>query len=495
MKFFSTRGDDSCTFDEVILKGLANDGGLFLPYESPTWVNAWSKQRLLDSANLSYPELSAEILFPFVGTSISKGLLLTFAQNAYKGFRHPMVAPIRKVENNLYLLDLFHGPTYAFKDFALQLVGHLFSHFLSKKNKHALAIGATSGDTGSAAIFALMGKPNISVAILHPYNRISEKQRRQMTCVNEENIFNFAVKGNFDDCQNMVKSIFGDLHFRETLDRKNCELLSVNSINFGRLGAQIIYYFWAFFQLLSQTKNKEELIDNGVVFAVPCGNFGNVYAGLLAQKMGLPVKKFIVATNKNDILHRFFNDNAYKKEPLVKTQSPSMDILVSSNFERYLFDLHLAYGLTMEQTQRKIRKLMQSFQKDGEIKLDEAIWKKTQPLFCSKKYDDTQTLQTIEQFYKKHQILLDPHSAIGVQASLDFLATSKYDSDSMSSPVISLLTAHPVKFDQAYKELSFPITEKLDQLDGLLTKQEKVQAISVDIMELKRYLQKIPLQN
>ncbi|WP_372758314.1 threonine synthase, partial [Litorivivens sp.] len=323
MKYISTRGKaPALNFEDVLLTGLAPDGGLYVPEKLPTYsaeqIAAWSK--------LSYAELAFEIVKPFVDDCIPQEDLRAIVNDSYSDFRHGAIAPLVQIDQNEWVLELFQGPTLAFKDFALQMLGRLLDYVLERKNQKVVVMGATSGDTGSAAIQGCKRCKNLDIFILHPYQRVSEVQRRQMTTVAGDNIHNIALKGHFDHCQAMVKASFADQSFLP----EGRQLVAVNSINWARIMAQIVYYFYAGLALGAPGRK--------VSFSVPTGNFGDIYAGYLAKQMGLPIDQLVIATNCNDILHRFVSNNRFEKQELQHTLSPSMDIVISSNFERMLFD-------------------------------------------------------------------------------------------------------------------------------------------------------------
>ena len=325
MKYISTRGNaPELNFEDVLLAGLASDGGLYVPSELPTF----SLEEIASWRDLPYHELAFKIIKPFVADCIPEADLQAMLKDTYAAFGHKAVAPLAQIDNNEYVLELFQGPTLAFKDFALQLLGRLLDYVLEKRQERVVIMGATSGDTGSAAIEGCKRCNNIDIFILHPHNRVSEVQRRQMTTIVGDNIHNIAVEGNFDDCQAMIKDSFADQSFL----RGERRLVAVNSINWARIMAQIVYYFYASLNLGGPERK--------LAFSVPTGNFGDIFAGYLANKMGLPIEQLTIATNSNDILHRVMSKNVYEKHPLEHTLSPSMDIVVSSNFERLLFDLY-----------------------------------------------------------------------------------------------------------------------------------------------------------
>jgi threonine synthase len=356
MKYISTRGQaPALNFEDVVLTGLATDGGLYVPETIPTF----SKDEIASWAGLSYQDLALKVMTPFVADSIPEADLKDLIDRSYSGFRHDGIVPLVQTGHNEWVLELFQGPTLAFKDVALQFLGNLLDYVLKKRNEKVVIMGATSGDTGSAAIEGCRHCDNVDIFILHPYQRVSEVQRRQMTTVIADNVSNIALKGNFDDCQNMVKASFADQSFLPEGRR----LAAVNSINWARIMAQIVYYFYAGLHLGSPHRP--------VSFSVPTGNFGDIFAGYIAKSMGLPIDQLVIATNSNDILHRCISANDHSKKELLHTLSPSMDIMVSSNFERMLFEL---YGRDGD----KICQLMNDF-KSGAMTLDEAGAKRVRP--------------------------------------------------------------------------------------------------------------------
>lgn len=419
MKYISTRGQAPVlNFEEVVLAGLASDGGLYVPETLPQY----SHQEIASWANLSYQELVFKIISPFVDGEIADDDLKQIIEKAYQGFRHDAIAPLVQTGHNEWVLELFQGPTLAFKDFALQLLGHLLDFILTKRQQKVAVMGATSGDTGSAAIEGCRNCENIDIFILHPHQRVSDVQRRQMTTVLDNNVHNIALEGNFDDCQNMVKASFSDQSFLPD----GRQLVAVNSINWARIMAQIVYYFYAALSLGGPHRS--------VSFSVPTGNFGDIYAGYLAKKMGLPIQQLIIATNANDILHRCISNNDHSKKELYHSLSPSMDIMVSSNFERMLFD---AYNRDAS----AIRQLMDDF-KSGSMTLSEPALANIRQLFSSFRLDDEEMIDVIKQVFDNTEYLLDPHTAIGVQAA----RKTRHAAD---VPVICLATAHPAKFPEA----------------------------------------------
>jgi threonine synthase len=458
MRYISTRGQaPSLSFEDVLLTGLASDGGLYvpetLPQFSPQEIASWSK--------LNYADLAHKILLPFVEEDISSSELKTMVDETYAGFNHKAVAPLIQLDHNEWVLELFHGPTLAFKDFALQLLGRLMDHALIKRDKHLVIMGATSGDTGSAAIEGCRHSERVQMFILHPHERVSEVQRRQMTTLIGDNIHNIAVRGNFDDCQQMVKQSFSDQSFLN-----GGQLGAVNSINWARIMAQIVYYFYAAVALGGPHRE--------VSFSVPTGNFGDIYAGYLAKKMGLPIKQLIVATNQNDILHRCISANQYSKQGLVQTLSPSMDIMVSSNFERLLFDLYDRDGAALSE-------LVTGLNVGTTNSLEAKRWEQARELFSSHRVDDEKTCDVISQVALEHNYLLDPHSAIGVEAG-------RVCNQHPEVPMITMATAHPVKFPDAVIKAGQTAPELPSHLTDLLERMERCEVLDNDLATVQKYM-------
>jgi len=421
VKYISTRGQaPALNFEQVLLTGLASDGGLYVPATLPSF----SRAEIAAMAALDYPELALKIITPFVDDCVPAADLKAIIDDTYAEFRHNAVAPMVQLAANQWVLELFHGPTLAFKDFALQLLGRLLDYVLERKHQKVVIMGATSGDTGSAAIEGCKRCKNIDIYILHPHQRVSEVQRRQMTTVVGDKIHNLAVEGNFDDCQAMVKASFNDRSFLPA-DRS---LVAVNSINWARIMAQIVYYFYAAVALGAPARP--------VAFSVPTGNFGDIFAGYLAHQMGLPVARLIIATNRNDVLHRVMTTSTYGRQPLAHTLSPSMDITVSSNFERLLFDLYDRDGAALADLMRRFDA--------GDIVFSEAAMTRARALFSSHCVSDQQTCEQIASSWRECAYLLDPHSAIGVAAALAADLPPEV-------PVITLATAHPAKFPDAIR--------------------------------------------
>jgi threonine synthase len=459
MDYVSTRGTaPTLSFEAVVMAGVASDGGLYVPQNLPIF----SSVELESMRHLSYQELAFKIMQPFVVGALDDAVLQRLINEAYASFEHPKIAPLVPLRENEYILELFHGPTLAFKDFALQFLGRLFDYVLQRQKKHVTIIGATSGDTGSAAIEGCRHSRYVNLFILHPKGRISEVQRRQMTSVLAENVHNLAVESDFDFCQETVKHLFNDQGFLEG----KSQFVAINSINWCRIMAQIIYYFYAYFAL-GKTARK-------VSFSVPTGNFGDIYAGYLAKKMGLPIEKLVIATNTNDILHRFLSQNDYSRATLTPTLSPSMDIQVSSNFERLLFDLY-------DQDGKVIATLMQDFA-NGKLSVSPGKLAKAREIFASCRVDDATICQTIRTIYEESNMVIDPHTATGVYAARHCVSGTN------EIPVVTLATAHPAKFPEASQKSGVPVQSLPTHLAGLLTKEERYQAIKPDLEAIKAYV-------
>lgn len=459
MKYISTRGGGKPqSFQQVLLTGLAPDGGLYVPESLPEL----SLETLREWAELDYRQLALEVVRPFVGGVIPDTDLARIINESYSGFAHPDVAPLKDLGEGLWVLELFHGPTLAFKDFALQVLGRLLDYVLEREQQRVVILGATSGDTGSAALEGCRHSKYVDIFILHPHQRVSAVQRKQMTTVAGDNVFNLAIEGNFDDCQRLVKAAFADQSFLPDGRR----LVAVNSINWARIMMQIVYYFWAALRVAP--------VGQAVSFSVPTGNFGDIYAGYLAKKMGLPVDQLVVATNRNDILHRFISRNEYVASDVNKTFSPSMDILVSSNFERYLFDL---FG-------RDARALSDFMKRSNTetLSVSDTQWKQVRSEFSSASVDDETTCQVIAEVYRQHGELLDPHTAVGVQAARECRRSA-------DSPMVCLATAHPVKFSEAIEAASLPAPELPAHLSDLFERSERYEVLPDDLDAVKKTMQ------
>ncbi|WGI25884.1 threonine synthase [Halomonas alkaliantarctica] len=457
MRYISTRGQaPALSFEEVVLTGMASDGGLYVPETLPEF----SREELADMAGLSYAEIAFRVMKPFVNGEIDDATFRSIVTEAYATFNHDAVLPLKQLDANHFLLEQFHGPTLAFKDVALQLLGRLLDHFLKKRGERAVIMGATSGDTGSAAIEGCRHCDNLDIFILHPHNRVSEVQRRQMTSVLANNVFNIAIEGNFDDAQAMVKASFADQSFLN-----GTRLVAVNSINWARIMAQIVYYIASGVALGAPHRE--------VSFCVPSANFGNVFAGYMAYKMGLPVKQFIIATNANDILHRTLTDNDFSKKELAATLAPSMDIVVSSNFERLLFDAYDRDGLA-------VAALLERFQQEPTA-LADAPLAKLREKFSSYSVDDATILEVIRDAHKRTGEMLDPHTATGYRAAERARADQ-------STPMITLATAHPAKFAEAVVKAGFLGVPLPPHMEDLIEREERYTVLPAELVAVQQYV-------
>ena len=459
MKFISTRGGvEPQNFEDVILTGLAPDGGLFVPEHLPHF----SQQEIASWAGLSYQDLALKVMTPFVADAIPQRDLKQLIDDSYATFRHNGIAPLVQTGHNEWIMELFHGPTLAFKDFALQFLGNLLDYTLEKRNQKVVIMGATSGDTGSAAIEGCRRCSNIDIFILHPHNRVSDVQRRQMTTVIADNIHNIALQGNFDDCQNMVKASFADQSFLPD----GRQLVAVNSINWARIMAQIVYYFWASLALGGPSRP--------VSFSVPTGNFGDIFAGYLAHKMGLPIEQLVIATNQNDILHRCISDNDHSTRPLQQSLAPSMDIMISSNFERLLFDLYGRDGAAVAG--------LMADAKAGHMDLSDSALKQARALFSSYRCDDKGMVKIIRDTYADCGYLLDPHTAIGLEAA-------RHCRGNIETPMVTLATAHPAKFPDAVKQAGYPDDPELpSHMADLFAREEQLTVIENNQQAVQQFI-------
>jgi threonine synthase len=459
MQFVSTRGSTpALAFDEVLLTGLASDGGLYLPAEWPAF-GGQSWRRL---ARLGYVGLAREVLRPFLQGSVVEPELEALLQQAYASFGHQAVAPLKQLDRDLWLMELFHGPTLAFKDVALQLLGRLFERVLALRGERLTIIGATSGDTGSAAIEACRDRPGLEIVMLHPRGRTSEVQRRQMTTVLSPNITNVAIEGSFDDCQDLVKALFADEQFR-----RRHRLSAVNSINCARILAQSVYYCWAALALGAPERE--------VAFVVPSGNFGNVYAGYVARRMGLPIGRLTVASNRNDILARFFRDGAMELRAVEPSLSPSMDIQVSSNFERLLFDL-------LDRDGAATARAVTDFRKSGRLSLDPQRVDRVRRLFGAGSLSDEGTLAEIRRIYETTGEILDPHTAVGT-------AVAREVAPRFRGPTVVLGTAHPAKFPDAVERAIGLRPALPPRLADLYEREERYEVLANDAQSLKALIE------
>ena len=455
MRYISTRGTAPVlSFEQAMLTGLARDGGLYLPETIP----ALTPSDIAAMAGQSYEEIAFTVMRPFIGDTFTDEQFRRLIAKAYVGFGHAARAPLVQLAPNHFLLELFHGPTLAFKDFAMQLIGQMFQAALSRSGDRVTIVGATSGDTGSAAIEAFRGLDNVDVFILFPHGRVSEVQRRQMTTPSESNVHALAVDGDFDDCQAAVKDMFNDFAFREQV-----KLAGVNSINWGRVLAQVVYYFSSAVSLGAPHRE--------VSFTVPTGNFGDIFAGYIAKEIGLPIKDLIVATNQNDILHRTLETGAYTKQGVTPTISPSMDIQVSSNFERALF---YAYG----QDGATVASLMDDL-KSGGFTISQGAYQMLRSTFKSGRVSEAETSATIKTYLAEHGELLCPHTAVGAHVAEAHLGTT---------PMITLATAHPAKFPDAVKAASGVAAPLPPRMADLYDRPERVTRVPNELAALQKVI-------
>ncbi len=454
MRYVSTRGEAPVlSFGEAMLTGLARDGGLYVPETIPTL----SADEIASLGGVSYEEAAFRVMRPFVGDTFTDAEFRKAIDAAYKGFGHTARAPLVQLAPNHFLLELFHGPTLAFKDFAMQLIGQLFQIALAREGKRVTIVGATSGDTGSAAIEAFRGLDNVDVFILFPEGRVSDVQRRQMTTPSEQNVHALALKGDFDDCQARLKDMFNHFEFRDSVG-----LAGVNSINWARVLAQVVYYFTSAVSLGAPHRK--------VSFTVPTGNFGDIFAGYIAKRMGLPIDKLVVATNQNDILHRCLTTGQYETTGVKPSISPSMDIQVSSNFERALFD---AYG----RDGKAIAQLMSELSEQGGFNVSQGALETLRDLYDSGRVSEEQTLATIARMHKTTGELLCPHSAVGVA-----VAEAKRDA---AVPMITLATAHPAKFPDAVENAAGIRPGLPERMADLFSRPERVTSVPNDLAQLE----------
>jgi len=462
VRYLSTRDPrvepSTHSFAEVLIAGLAEDGGLYVPERMPAVASD-----IPGFAGLPYAELAGRIVSLFAGDTFRPSELQRLATAAYAGFRHAAVAPLVQLDESLWLLELFHGPSLAFKDLALQLVGQLFDAVLARRREHVTVIGATSGDTGSAAIEACGGRTAIDIFILYPHQRVSEVQRRQMTTAEAPTAHAIAIEGTFDDCQDLVKALFADAGLRNELN-----LSAVNSINWARIAAQTVYYVAAAVALGAP--------ERPVSFSVPTGNFGNVYAGHVARQVGLPIDRLVIGTNRNDILARYFASGRMKLGAVEPSLSPSMDIQVSSNFERLLFELKGRNGAAVGEA-------MRSFRRTGSLPADDQAWRAARRLFSAHKVDDAETMQTISQTYARSGVLIDPHTAVAVSA-----ARAQMAANGAGTPMVALGCAHPAKFPDAVERSTGVRPALPPAIADLFDRRERIVVLPNELDAVSRYI-------
>tara|TARA_B110000003_G_scaffold74456_1_gene75996 strand:+ start:3147 stop:4487 length:1341 start_codon:yes stop_codon:yes gene_type:complete len=440
------------------MEGLASDGGLYIPKNFPKF----SSLELENMINMSYEELCVEVIFKYCGTCLTKEEIKIIALDSYKNFGTNDIAPIIKVTDNINILELFHGPTLAFKDFALQFLSRVFNILLEREGKKITIIGATSGDTGSAAIEAFKNNSLVNIIILHPEGKVSDFQRKQMTTVDAGNIYNIAIDGNFDDCQALVKKLLVDKDFN---NKHN--LASINSINWGRVLAQVVYYFYSAFKVMKGKDNKS------VNFSVPTGNFGDAYAGYVAKKMGLPIEKIIIATNSNDILSNFFKNGIYKISKVIPTISPSMDIQLASNFERLLYE-------TLDHDPSLVREYMKTLSNIGSFKISNEKLKTLNETFIGLGVSDEATIERIKSTYN-NSLVIDPHTSVGLEAAYNY-------NYSLKGPCIVLSTAHPVKFADAVSSAININSDLPEKYKNIFSLDEKYHSLKNNLDTIKNFI-------
>ena len=458
MKYISTRGKaPALGFEDVLLTGLAEDGGLYVPESMPQF----STDDIRAMRGLSYAELAHRVMTPFLGGALSEGDFRNILNDVYTGFGHEAVTPLVQMGADNWLLELFHGPTLAFKDVALQLIGPLFDHALSRQNERVTIVGATSGDTGSAAIAAFQGRERADIFILYPHGRVSDVQRRQMTTVKADNVHTLALEGTFDDCQDMVKAMFADRKFQAEI-----KLGAVNSINWARVMAQTVYYFWASLALGGP--------DRPVAFTVPTGNFGDIFAGYVASSMGLPIEQLVIATNENDILVRTLETGTYAMDGVRQTLSPSMDIQISSNFERLLFDLYGREGSAIEQ-------VMQDLKTKGRFSMGQGMCDDLKAQFRAGRTNDAGTKATIHKIRQTTGMTIDPHTAVGVAVAEQIKLPA-------GVAMVTLATAHPAKFPDAVEAATGYRPALPPALADLHEREEHITILPNDLGKVQDYI-------
>jgi threonine synthase len=457
VRYVSTRGEaPELSFSDALLTGLARDGGLYVPKEWPHF----SKKEIRALRGKSYQDIALAVLTPFAGKDISDADLKAMIDEAYATFKHPAIAPLVQSAPNSYILELFHGTTLAFKDVAMQLLARLMDHALAARNERSTIVGATSGDTGGAAIDAFGGRERTDLFILFPHEKVSPVQQRQMTTTSHANVHAIAIKGTFDDCQNLVKAMFNDLGFRDRM-----QLAGVNSINWARIMAQIVYYFTASISLGGP--------DRKVSFTVPTGNFGDIFAGYAAKRMGLPIAKLVVATNENDIVARTLKTGRYEMKGVKATTSPSMDIQISSNFERLLFEAY-------DRDPSKVRIAMDGLKQSGAFEIEKHALKAIARDFKAGRVSEKDVAKTIKGVLSETGYLLDPHTAIGVATAKKF--------EKSNAPMVTLATAHPAKFPLAVKNACGIDPALPSWLDGLMQREERFEVLDADIKTVEDFI-------
>ena len=458
MKYISTRGEaPELGFCDALLAGLARDGGLYVPAQWPSL----DSEEIRSMAGQPYEKTAKQVLSRFVENEIPQDVFHQMVDEAYATFQHPAVVPLVQLDDNHWVMELFHGPTLAFKDVAMQLLARLMDYVLAQRDQRATIVGATSGDTGGAAVEAFKGRENTDIFILFPHGKVSPVQQRQMTTVPDANVHTLAVEGDFDDCQALVKSMFNHHDFRDRL-----QLSGVNSINWGRIMAQIVYYFSAATSIGAP--------DREVSFTVPTGNFGDIFAGYVAKRMGLPIADLVIATNQNDILARTLETSKYEKAGTTPSISPSMDIQVSSNFERLLFD---ANGRDATEVRRQMEGLKQS----GSFEIGEAAIGRIKDEFSAGRCGEKQTKARIKSMLDEYGYLSDPHTAVGLHVASEYLAPD--------TAMITLATAHPAKFPTAVEEASDTYPELPARMGDMMEREERFHIIANDVKAVEAYIE------
>lgn len=466
LNYISTRGTaPPLGFEDVLLAGLARDGGLYVP---ETWPRL-TQGEIETFAGMPFADLAVSIIGRFTGGAIASADLSRMAREAYATFGHAAVTPLVQIDSKTFVLELFHGPTLAFKDVAMQLLARLMDHVLEKRGERVTIVGATSGDTGGAAIEAFRGSKRCDVVILFPDGRVSDVQRRMMTTATESNVHAVAIDGTFDDCQALVKGMFNDHAFRDRV-----HLAGVNSINWARIVAQVTYYFAAATALGAPHRK--------VMFSVPTGNFGDIFAGHVARRMGLPIADLVIASNENDILPRALNSGAYEMRDVVATSSPSMDIQISSNFERYLFE---ASG----RDDAYVRGLMGSLTQSRQFELGATVADHMRRDFCARSASEADVAEAIRKVKGESAYLMDPHTACGYVAAAAASARSKGDTDNQDAPVVILSTAHPAKFPDAIEKITGQRPPLPERLDNLMTDTERFGHLPNDLATVEAFVE------
>ena len=460
MLYCSTRNKKKTfSFKEVFLNALASDGGLYIPLNIP----AFTEKKIHSMKYFTFQEISYEIFKVFIGDAFSSKELSDIINKSYSIFRNKKIID-QKVIDNIFSVELFHGPTLAFKDIAMQVLGNMYEHLLNKSKNKMNLITATSGDTGAAAIDALKSKKYLNIFVLHPENKVSETQRKLMTTVLDKNVHNIAIKGTFDDCQYLVKEMFGDQKFKSSI-----QMSGVNSINWARIVAQIVYYFFIYL--------KQDEVKKKMIVSVPTGNFGDIYAGYVAKQMGLPIEKLVIASNHNNLLEKCLSNGLYEPSKVNPSISPSMDIQVASNFERILFDI-------CNQDESRVVNLMHNLKNKKKFQLKKNELSKLQKNFISHSVSEEETLETIKYVYQKYNFVIDPHSAIG------FKALKKINNFMEKNSYFSFETAHPCKFPDAIIKAINKEPPMPDFVKKIFSKEEKFVVLDNDIELLKKYIKK-----